>query len=807
MRVPVSDRQATMAVVTSFALLWCCVVQGAEFELAPPEIRIAVGETQAIEFGTLPQRDTTILLEVHSRMDSPGLGGSMFFLQMELNGKAVIPAKSRTLCRLINKPVDSPVTPDLTSPWFGTGGWRVVYAPDFEAAAKQAFYVDSPYRLVLDITDLTNPAAENRLSIKNTATAALAQRLGSTLDLVIGTLRVTTQPGESPMMAAGSGVEHVINRGEPGAGSLAYDGQVQDGGGFTLAIGGRPLGITTDISYPGGGVNRLLPADAPDAEGQGEWQVVAAPADDGGAVTAGGPDYTLRRTVTFTPRRVEIADEITNTHADTDLGLMVSYSVDLGEGGEPTLRLAGNGDPAINDMYAPANPSVHIALDGFGLGMICEDDVFRNQAHQFFDADTMMAGLRTQMLCLGPGQSHTLRWSIYPVGSRDYYDFINLVRADWGSNFTVEGAWCFFSPDSIIDMPMDQLRASLERLGINYACSWGGWVDPKADRKRIGFGAEVLSDYWSDYRRRLKEATARLHEARPGIKVIIYYDSQRDTHENAAELYPDSTLTNAQGQHMSTNWNNVYSLTWSMVATAENSFGKAMLEVVDAYMADIGADGLYWDEMENVAYGYPLLTHNQWDGHSCTLTDDYRIAQKVGITTLLGEGHRLAVIDRVRARGGTLMGNGPPTTRAILDRHVQRMVEVQHNDYWCYQGHLDTPLGYASSQMEFSNITRALAMATLLVGTRLDYEHEISRYLFPITPIELHHGYILGRERLVTMHSGRYGWPGETVECMVHYFGSDGKLRESVKATAGPGDARIDIQLAEGEVAVVERQQ
>ena len=180
MRVPVSDRQATIALVMACALLWCCVAQGAEIELSPPEIRIPVGQTQGIEFGTLPQRDTTILLEIHSRMDSPGLGGSMFFLQMELNGRPVIPAKSRTLCRLINKPVESLVTPDLTSAWFGTGGWRVVYAPDFQAAAKQAFYADSPYRLVLDITDLTNPAAENRLSIKNTASAALAQRLGST---------------------------------------------------------------------------------------------------------------------------------------------------------------------------------------------------------------------------------------------------------------------------------------------------------------------------------------------------------------------------------------------------------------------------------------------------------------------------------------------------------------------------------------------------------------------------------------------------------------------------------------------------
>jgi hypothetical protein len=395
---------------------------------------------------------------------------------------------------------------------------------------------------------------------------------------------------------------------------------------------------------------------------------------------------------------------------------------------------------------------------------------------------------------------------VYPVASRDYYDFINLVRADWGSNYTVEGAWCFFTPDSIIETPLEELRGQLERLGINYACSWGGWVDPRRDPKRIGFGAEVLSDYWADYRLRLRQAAEKFHQARPGIKVLIYYDTQRDTHENAGELYPDSLLTDARGQHLSTEWGGQYSLTWSMVATVDNTFGQAMLGVVDAYLDEIGADGLYWDEMENVAYGYPLLTYSQWDGHSCLLDPQTcTIKAKVGITTLLGEGHRLAVIDRVRAKGSTLMGNGPTTTRALLARQVQRMVEIQHNDYWCYEGHLDSPLGYASSRKDFGNVTRALQMATLLVGTARDYEYDLPRYLFPFTPLELHHGYLLGKERIITRHSGRYGWPDEEVPGTLRCFDRDGKLRDTQAVTAGPGEKRVPVELAEGEVAVLER--
>lgn len=776
-----------------------------EIDLAPEELHIPVGEALPLEFGTLPQLDTTILLEITARMDSPGLGGSMYFMHLALNGRPVLPAKTRTVTRLVNKPLVSPVSTDLPAPWHGSAGWRVLYAPDFEAARAQTYYVGDPYTLVLDVTDLTNPAAENRLEITNNATAGLARRLEASLDLVIGALRVRTEPGASPTMTPDAAVEPVINRGEAGAGPAAYRGELLPGGGFTLTVGDTSLAFSSAFSYPNAGLNHFA-AGAPDRRGHPRWRVEASPADDGGSVTATCPDYTVRRVVRFLSRRVEVTDEITNAHADAKLGLLVRHEADLSPFPESGVRLAGNPDVSLNDYHAPGNPSVHITLGEIGVGLICEDDVFRNQARLFFDADSGGAGLRTEMLLLQPGETYALRWSVYPVASRSYYDFINLVRHDWGANYTVEGPWCFFTPDMILDMPEDHLAEALERLGINFACSWGGWVDRRADPRRIGFGTGVLEDYWADYRRRLREATEKLRRARPGIKVLVYYDSQRDTHANAGELYPDSLLTNARGQHMSTEWSGQYSLTWSMVATLKNSFGRAMLEVVDAYMDDIGADGLYWDEMENVGYGSPLLTYAIPDGRSCLLDPDtYTIRQDVGITTLLGEEHRLAVIDRTRARGGTLMGNGPTTTRRLLQRHVQRMVEIQHNDYWCYEGNLDSPLGYASGRRDFGNVTRALEMATLLVGTRLDYEYETCRYTFPFTPVELHHGYLLGEERIITMHSGRYGWPGETVPCRLLLFDAEGKLRETREVTAGP--ERVPVELGEGEVAILERVQ
>ncbi len=223
-------------------------------------------------------------------------------------------------------------------------------------------------------------------------------------------------------------------------------------------------------------------------------------------------------------------------------------------------------------------------------------------------------------------------------------------------------------------------------------------------------------------------------------------------------------------------------------------------------MGEIGADGIYWDEMEAVAYGSPLITHGIPDGHSCIIDPEtYTVDHQVGITQLLGEGQRLAVIDKVRAMGGELMGNGPPFTRAMLERKVQRMVEVQHNDVWCYEGNLDTPLGYASSRMDFGNFVRGVDLATLLVGTRYTYEHEVSPHLFPFTPIELHRGYLLGQERIIVTHSGNYGWPGERCLARVLRFDTEGKIIENDFVTTVGDEARTKVELAEGEMIILER--
>ena len=46
--------------------------------------------------------------------------------------------------------------------------------------------------------------------------------------------------------------------------------------------------------------------------------------------------------------------------------------------------------------------------------------------------------------------------------------------------------------------------------------------------------------------------------------------------------------------------------------------------------------------------------------------------------------------------------------------------------------------------------------------------------MFPITPMELHAGYIIGKERIITKKSGLFGWNDLSVH-EVHVFNAEGK--------------------------------
>jgi hypothetical protein len=82
----------------------------------------------------------------------------------------------------------------------------------------------------------------------------------------------------------------------------------------------------------------------------------------------------------------------------------------------------------------------------------------------------------------------------------------------------------------------------------------------------------------------------------------------------------------------------------------------------------------------------------------------------------------------------------------------------------------------------------------------------LTTHMFPITPMELHRGYIIGRERIVTKVSGKYGW-GDSSNHEVHVYNERG---EEVPNFAAPftiegGITWTELRIGEDWSAVIVR--
>ncbi len=794
------------SICVTLCLAATVAAQAETIEIVTEAAQVEMASQREWTFATVDTEGKAALLELQVRTDAPDAAGSTYMMELRINGETVRGAKTRQLSRLRNKPPSFEHSPTLTLRWHEAGQWRVVYAPDFEVCNRQPKYGGQAYRFVLDVTDLLRDDGQNVLEITHLGSEALAGKIGGEIPLVIGEMRIDLQEGESPMSRAEDVMSQPSNRGEPLAGPTEYEHGAFNTGGFELVAGGTRYPFETLVSYPNAGFNRLEASPEPTVEGQPRWHASLRVGRDP-LIVGRGPDYEVRRSLRFEEGKVQIADTYVNLR-DRDLGLIVDNRVLLE--GDRRIHIAGSPDPSRDRYYSPGNPSVYVAGEDHGIGMICEDDVYRNQAWLHYDAEENAAGMRTEMLWLPEGGQYTLRWSVYPVASADYFDFINAVRADWGSNYRTPGPWGFFNPDTVLDTPVEDLRAQLGERGIDYLIYCGGWVDRLRDngeQQTIGFGTYVLDEDWADFRDRLRRAIAKLHDARPSVTCLVYYDTQRDSYPDANERYPDSRMTTASGSQRSTEWGGRYSLTWSMLATLENSFGKAMLDAVDEYFEQMNVDGLYWDEMETTGYGSPLISHAFGDGHSCALDmETYEVDHQFAVQSIAGADHRVAVVEKVYSRGGMVMGNGPTSIRRLLDLEVPRMVEQQHNDVWWYEGLLDTPLGYLSGYQSFERFVRVVEQASLPVATHWPgYEHDVQPYLFPFTPIELHPGYLLGEERIVVTRSDSYGWHGERVLAQVRHFDEEGMLTGRDFPTTVGDEAKTEVEVGEGEMVVLER--
>ena len=257
----------------------------------------------------------------------------------------------------------------------------------------------------------------------------------------------------------------------PPAGPTPYDFAVDETGGFTITINGRPYPFRTRVSWPRGDFNHLGAAGPTEPS----WTVVTerrkhSDVDESSSysVKATGAHYALHREISAYPTHVYIQDTYTN-RTDEDLGLIIYNETALGAarvekaligGFEGRMRAESAGSAEI------FSPSVFFTDDNSGIGIVPIDDVFVVQCVLYADQNT--PGIGTERFALGPGASYTLEWAVYPTGSGDYYDFVNAFRTAEDRIGKVDGGLSFisFGPMNRRQVPSESF---VENRGMKYA--------------------------------------------------------------------------------------------------------------------------------------------------------------------------------------------------------------------------------------------------------------------------------------------------------------------------------------------------
>ncbi len=603
-------------------------------------------------------------------------------------------------------------------------------------------------------------------------------------------------------------------------GPAAYSLEVSRGGGFAVRIGAQSYPVESSFSYPQGGQNRLVVANAPDAAGEKEWTVTTEKLGaHGHRIVATGKHYRITRELTPQPSRILVQDRIENL-TDADLGLALDNRVDARDKQGVELQA----------LAAPV-PPLFVRAKDHGLGLVPLDDVY--QLTQATYVEGRAGGAKIAGLGIAKGAAHTLEWAIYPLATTDYYDLINAIRRDEGLNgLTVDG--CLAMSHSGVWGRKAPPEPLVKLGGLKYASS--GCLTKVADDSELSFQGIEFLNYPKEseaLRKNYAEWKSRYPGLVPGFHVAynIYATDQ------PGKLYADSLMLAASGKHdMYGNYarylgENRRREGWAFFpyyATMQNSFGKDVLKSADFMMDRIGvgmvwADGLlsgYAAGMGDFPNGY-VRTLAPWDGFSVELDPTTKtIRRKWGIAAALGKDVLLEYIRRINAKGGRVWINHMTTVpRTFARQEAYWAAETNDGDARCASLHLSpaphglaNPTQISTTQMIYDDIRAKLVWGSFYTyywytGSASFLTHRmITAEMYPLTIESIHAGRIQGRERIVTMNSGIHGWPQDHHLHDIRLLDARGRLTPHAQlTTADETGTRTDLQLTPGQTAVIVR--
>ena len=598
---------------------------------------------------------------------------------------------------------------------------------------------------------------------------------------------------------------------------VPFELQMGASGGFELIINGTRYPFESRISWPHGDFNQMLASDNADRHGEKTWDVhVTQDGPNRYTVQGSGSFYTIERRITVLPTHVYIKDTFTNTTAD-DLGLLIYNEMPLEPKQVTGWRLGGyDGRRRMSLVHQRGNGglSTFVTDSNVGIGMVPMDDVYVAQGVLYAENDRI--GMGTERFALAPKSSYTLEWTVYPTGTGDYYDFINTFRKVENRIGTVEGGLGFIShnPRHRRQVPTkDFIQKQGLQCGIIHCLSF------TADDPGISIEGIEFMDFPKEMEM-VRRQIAAIKKKHPGFKVVFHVIHTLYA-TNTPDRYPDAKVIRANGQHASMGGGAYFSQQrreegWQWYyyyPTPDNSFHDAMMTSIDVMMDELGADGAFMDGF-NLAYLGRWTFDGRWDGHSAEIDlESKTITRKLGSVLLLSQSSLIEFARKIKDKGGLVIANGAIITPSIAKEKYIAFDAEHLSGPECHLAPTVLALGGGGTEKDvYLNILNKLSWGVLFmpyhvprsVGHNLTHPL-LSSKQFPMTFEEIRSGMVRGKQRIVTMNSGVYGWPEDRQLHLVYKFDARGApAKHDAITTIDPNGVRTELKFSEHESAVIE---
>lgn len=500
---------------------------------------------------------------------------------------------------------------------------------------------------------------------------------------------------------------------------------------------------------------------------------------------------------------IEVHDTFENL-TDDKLPVMQVHRLVFDEPADQ-VWLSGTEKPFKTGRYEHfENPSAFAATTANGVGLVPLNDAFRVHAVQAAHEGEWVE-LADRSFVLEPGATYVAEWAIVPVTRPDYWAFVNAARRMLDVNFTLKYMFAFvFGHEPIYKWHDVGLRQFLENKSVNFV------VQSNDVHKVNGLSAhgtpffEVPHDGYVDFGKRIRKLWPD-----GSVKTGIYCHWFLDIGADSPTRFGADRGLDAAGRHIGYSGpDDVHKV---YVPTLENAYGKAIGRFVDVILDEIGADGIYNDEFTHSKSRY---VYNMWDGCSADIGAHHRVARLKGAVPLLSREFRLAQVRRILDRGVPFVINGQPATRSLAQLKFQAFVETGSGPQNAARTHLYSPVLLGDHLTEhsyreiYSNMVTALNHGCLYAYyyQRVMPNRTLTEHMYPFTPIELHAGYVVGKERILTARSGLFGWADDSA-FEAHVYDRESRETDGSEVTRVERNGRTyaQVRIPEGYSAAILR--